>query len=144
MVRNILQKDQKFFYLVTTNKKHPAFELKDSYDNIQILYYEREVDFVDVFRRFKEEFGIDRITIQTGGTLNAVLLRNKLIDRVKIVIAPCLVGGKDTPSLIDGESLKTVEELTNIKALKLVACKKLKENYVLLEYKVINNTRIEQ
>lgn len=130
------------FFLITIIKNHPAFELKKEYDNIEILYYEGEIDFVDVFRRFKEDFGMERITIQTGGTLNAVLLRNKLIDRVQIVVAPCLVGGKDTPTLIDGESLHTETDLVHVKVLKLTKCEPLKENYVLLEYDVINETKI--
>ncbi len=135
-------KRAKVFYLVTTNKKHPAFELKDQHDNIEIFYYEGEVDFVDVFRKFKEDYGIDKVTIQTGGTLNAVLLRNKLIDRVQIVVAPCLVGGKNTPTLVDGESLHREADLIHVKALKLTKCEPLKDNYVLLEYDVINDTKV--
>jgi len=130
------------FYLITNNKTHPAYELQKRYDNIEILYYEGEIDFIDVFRRFKEDFEIDRVTIQTGGTLNATLLRLNLIDRVSIVIAPCLIGGKDTPSLISGESLHTETDLTHVKALKMTKCEMLKENYLLVEYDVINETKL--
>lgn len=133
----------KVFYLVTSNKSHPAFKLKEKYPNIEILYYPKEIDFVDVFRRFKKEYGIKRVTIQTGGTLNATLLRLKLIDRVSIVIAPCLIGGKDTPSLISGESLHTEKDLTQVKALELTSVKKLKNNYLHVVYKVINETKLE-
>ncbi|HSW88716.1 MAG TPA: dihydrofolate reductase family protein, partial [Candidatus Saccharimonadales bacterium] len=89
-------KRSKIFYVVTTNKTHPAFALQKQYNNIKILLYEKTIDFLDVFRRFKEEFGIEKITIQTGGTLNAELLRLGLIDKVSIVVAPCLIGGRNT------------------------------------------------
>ncbi len=135
-------KRSKVFYLITTNKNHPAFKLKKQYPNIEILYYPREVDFVDVFKRFKKDYGIKRVTIQTGGTLNATLLRLKLIDRVSVVIAPSLIGGKDTPSLINGESLHNENELSYVKALELISCKKLKNNYLHVIYKVINNTLV--
>lgn len=135
-------KRSKVFYLITNNKNHPAFELKEKYDNVEILYYEGEVDFVDVFRRFKEDFRIERVTIQTGGTLNATLLRDKLIDKVRIVVAPCLIGGKNTSTLVDGESLHSEADLINVKALKLTKSELLKDNYVLLEYDVINETQI--
>ncbi len=131
------------FYLITTNKEHPAFELKDQYPTMHILLYEGEVDFIDVFRRFKEDFKIENITIQTGGTLNAILLRLGLIDKVSIVIAPCLIGGKNTQSLIDGESLHTEDDLKKIKALKLIKCEVLKNSYLHAQYEVINNTVIE-
>lgn len=130
----------KVFYLITTNPNHPAFELQKTFDNIEILFYANTIDFVDVFRRFKEEFGIDRVTIQTGGTLNAVLLRLKLIDQVSIVIAPCLIGGKDTASLVDGESLHRTKDLTDIKTLKLVKVNKLEHNFLHLIYIIQNNT----
>lgn len=132
----------KTFYLVTTNPHHPAITLKQTYNNIEILLYESGVDFKDVFRRFKEEFGMERVTVQTGGELNAVLVREKLIDRVSVVIAPCLIGGKDTPTLIDGESLHKESELLHVKALKLTKCEPLKDNYVLLEYDVVNETQL--
>lgn len=133
----------KVFYLITANKNHPAFKLQKEYPNIEILYYPDKIDFTDVFKRFKKDYGIKRVTIQTGGTLNATLLRLKLIDRVSIVVAPCLIGGKDTPSLIDGESLHAEEELPYIKALELLSVKKLKNNYLHLTYKVVNNTTID-
>src|SRR5438034_10203169 len=72
------------FYLITTNKNHPAFSLQKQYPTMHMFFYENKIDFVDVFRRFKEEFNIEKITIQTGGTLNAEFLRLGLIDRVSI------------------------------------------------------------
>lgn len=130
------------FYLITKNKNHPAFNVKDKYPTMHILLYEETVDFIDIFRRFKEEFEIESITIQTGGTLNAELLRLGLIDRVSLVIAPCLIGGKDTQSLIGGESLHTQEDLKKIKALKLIKCDTLDNSYLHVQYEVLNNTGI--
>ena len=135
-------KRSKVFYVVTSNSNHPAFKLKDRYDNIEILHYKGEVDFSDVFRRLKESYGIERVTIQTGGTLNAVLLRNQLIDQIRIVVAPCLIGGKDTSTLVDGESLHSEGDLTKIKALNLIRCEQLENNYLLLEYEIINSTQV--
>lgn len=130
-------------YLITTNKNHPAFELQKQYSTIHILYYQNEIDFIDVFRRFKGEFNIDRITIQTGGTLNAKLLRLGLIDRVSLVVAPCFIGGKETQSLIGGESLHTHEDLKKIKAMKLTKCDILEDSYLHVQYEVLNDTKIE-
>ena len=124
------------------NKNHPAFTLKEQYDNIEILYCEGGIDFPDVFRRLKEEYGIEKMTIQTGGTLNSILLRNKLIDRISIVIAPCLIGGKNTSTLIDGESLHSEADLLSIKALKITKCEMLEDNYIHIEGDVENDTII--
>ncbi|KKR98981.1 MAG: hypothetical protein UU50_C0012G0029 [Candidatus Uhrbacteria bacterium GW2011_GWC1_41_20] len=75
--------------------------------------------------------------------MNSIFLRHKLIDKLSIVVAPALVGGKETPSLIDGKSLSSVNELKDIKALKLVDVKKLNDSYLHLKYNVINETIID-
>ena len=139
-VDNFIRKSKKLF-IITTNKNHPAFERKDA-DNLEIIYYPKKIDFVDLFRKLKQDFGVKRITIQTGGTLNAVFLREKLIDKLSIVVAPTLIGGKDTHSLIDGKSLSSIRELPNVKALKLTSVKKLNDSYLHLKYDVINDTKI--
>ena len=43
----------KFLYLVTTNKNHPAFKLKDKLP-IEIIYYENKVDLADLLRKMKQ------------------------------------------------------------------------------------------
>ena len=132
----------KTFYLVTTNKEHPAFERKDV-DNLRIIYYEGIIDFPDLFSRFKHLYDIPSLTIQTGGTLNAVLLRNKLIDHISVIVVPALIGGSATSSLIDGESLHNVADLVHIKALTLKKCDILHNSYLHLQYDVINETVIK-
>lgn len=138
-VDNFLKKGKKLF-IITTNKNHPAFKINA--DNLEKIFYKNKIDFVDLFKKMKNDFGIKRVTIQTGGTLNSIFLRNKLIDKISIVIAPALIGGKDTSSLIDGKSLTSTRELTQIKALKLITAKKLKNSYLHLKYKVINETKL--
>ncbi|MBI4004887.1 dihydrofolate reductase family protein [Candidatus Roizmanbacteria bacterium] len=130
------------FYLITTNKNHPAFELQSQYPTMHILFYENRIDLPDVFRRFKDEFEVEKVTIQTGGTLNAEFLRLGLIDKVSIVVAPCLIGGQDTQSLIGGESLHTQEDLKKVKALKLTKCDILENSYLHVQYEVLNDTQI--
>lgn len=78
-----------------------------------------------------------RITIQIGGTLNGLFLREKLFDYIDIVVAPVLIGGKDTSTLIDGKSLLLDSELSHLGVLKLQDCIVLEDSYLRLRYKVI-------
>ncbi|MFZ3077365.1 MAG: dihydrofolate reductase family protein, partial [Candidatus Aenigmatarchaeota archaeon] len=131
-VKNLLIKS-KTLYLVTSNKKHPAFEVKT--DNLKIIFY-KKIDFLNLFKKLKQEFGIDKVTIQSGGTLNSVLVREGLIDRISIVVAPALIGGKSTPTLVDGKSLRSDKELKKIKALRFLKCDVLGNSYLHLIYDV--------
>lgn len=134
-----LAKWVKTLYIVTTNKKHSAFTAQHTHKNIVPILFEKEINLKMLLVQLKAQFGIKKITLQSGGTLNAHWLREELIDRVKIIIAPCLIGGKDTQSLIAGESLHTQEDLQKIKSLELVSIKKLKHSYLEAVYKVINS-----
>ncbi len=123
--------------LVTTNSEHPAYELRDKYDNLVIFGYEK-LDLGQVLTDMYDQFGAERLTIQSGGSLNGAFLREDLIDYVNVVVAPVLVGGKDTPTLIDGEAISTTEELDKIRPMKLIECKALNDSYVQLRYEVIH------
>lgn len=87
--------------------------------------------------------GIKEGLPQSGGTMNAKFLRLGLIDAVSIVIAPCLIGGENTQSLIGGESLHIRTDLFDIKALKLKRSNVWGNSYLHLEYEVINDTVVD-
>jgi 2,5-diamino-6-(ribosylamino)-4(3H)-pyrimidinone 5'-phosphate reductase len=84
------------------------------------------------------DYGAERVTIQSGGTLNATLVREGLIDRLLLVVAPAMIGGENTATLMDGESLRSTKDLKKIKTLQLIQAKPLKDSYLLLEYEVRN------
>lgn len=125
----------KRFVLVTSNKEHPAYHIKA--DNFSILYQEK-LDLKSMLEILKKDFQCERITIQSGGTLNGIFLREKLFDYIDIVVAPVLVGGKDTSTLIDGESITSRGQLGKLRALELISCETLENSYIRLRYKVIN------
>ena len=125
----------KMFVLITSNAKHPAFNVEE--DNFHIIC-QKELSLKDALVKLKSEYGCERITIQTGGTLNGLFLREKLFDYVDIVVAPVLIGGKDTSTLIDGKSLISQKELSNLGVLKLQECLILEDSYLRLRYKVIH------
>lgn len=123
------------FVLVTANANHPAFYVDDPTLNI---IYQPDSNLLEILKRLKSDCGCERITVQTGGTLNSLFLREKLIDYVDVVVAPILVGGKDTPTLIDGQSITSTSELWKLGALKLMDCKVLEHSYIRLKYKVMS------
>ena len=125
----------KEFVLVTTNRDHPAFGIKA--DNLHIILQQKLL-LADMLKTLKSDFGCERITIQSGGTLNSIFLREKLFDYIDVVMAPVLIGGRNTATLIDGESLRDESELDKLGALQLVECKVLEDSYIRLRYKVLN------
>ena len=125
----------KQFVLITSNPEHPAFLVHE--DNLSIIFQEKP-SLRDALEELRNGYGCERLTVQSGGTVNGLFLREKLFDYVDIVVAPVLIGGRDTSTLIDGESLKTSKELSGLGALKLIECKVLEDSYIRLRYEVLN------
>lgn len=122
------------FVLITSNAAHPAFGI--SAENLHIILQE-ELNLSAALERLKSDFHCERLTIQSGGTLNALFLREKLFDYIDIVVAPVLIGGRDTSTLIDGTSLISPAELHKLGVLRLESCEMLQDSYIRLRYQVI-------
>ena len=122
------------FVLITSNKCHPAFSVES--ENLHIIYQEK-FSLREALARLYEDFGCERLTVQSGGTVNGIFLREKLIDFVDIVFAPVLVGGKETATLIDGEALLSPSELSGLGVLRLTECQVLQDSYLRVRYEVV-------
>ena len=125
------------FVLFTTNPEHPAFGVKS--ENLHIVLQEKS-NLTEALEILYSRFGCQALTIQSGGTLNEAFLRQKLFDFVDIVVAPILVGGKDTSTLVDGSSLLCTKELSKIGVLKLLSAEVLEDSYLRLRYQVVENS----
>lgn len=125
----------KTFVLITQNPMHPAFSLTE--ENLHIIRQD-SLNLPDALRALEEAYGCKRLTIQSGGTLNGLFLRHKLFDYVDVVIAPILIGGKDTSTLIDGHSITSIDELNRLGVVRLEKCEVLKDSYLRLRYQVVN------
>ena len=122
------------FVLFTTNPSHPAFAVQA--DNLSVEY-QNELSLSVLLHTLKTKYGCARLTVQSGGTLNALFVREKLIDFVDIVVAPVLVGGKQTPTLVDGKSFENEDELSGLGVLELEECSVLEHSYLRLRYKCV-------
>lgn len=110
---------------VTTNIEHPVLRLEATSSLLPV--YQEVLDMKAVFESLYALFGCTAMTIQTGSKLNALFLEEDLIDKVDLVIAPCLIGGASTPSLIGGNT-------SYLSVFSLLDCVKLNHNYVRLRY----------
>jgi len=118
--------------IVTTDKEYKTYGYP-----VDVISYQDKIDLHDLFKRLKQDYGAENVTIQSGGMMNGLLLREKLIDYVNLVFAPVLVGGKDVPTLIDGESIRNESELNGLGILELLECKVLENSYINVRYKVV-------
>lgn len=66
---------------------------------------DERVDLSDALGLMREVLGADLVVADSGGEMNASLLRAGLVDELDVITLPGLVGGLGTPSLVDGPPL---------------------------------------
>lgn len=66
-----------------------------------------------MLEELSNKYDAEKLTIQSGGNLNVLFLRNNLLDYINIVIATLLVCGKDIPTLVNGKALVVQKNYKN-------------------------------
>ncbi len=75
------------------------------------------VDLTQAIAAMGAELGIRCVLSTAGGGLNGALLRAGLIDELYLTLAPALIGGLGTPSVMDGPPLAIGEAATRLQLL---------------------------
>jgi 2,5-diamino-6-(ribosylamino)-4(3H)-pyrimidinone 5'-phosphate reductase len=70
----------------------------------------------------KEKFGVNKLMIEGGPTLNWHMLHDKLVDEIRLIHLPFIVGGSDTPSLVGGMHINSEDEMIRLTLKKFYMC----------------------
>ena len=98
-----------------------------------VFYSSSETVDLKEFLEFLYSLGIESIMLEGGSTLNFSMIRDGLIDEIKICIAPMVVGGKDSKTFFDGEGFDYMKDAVK---LELVNNFPLDKDFI-MEYKVL-------
>ena len=55
--------------------------------------------------------GVKKLLVEGGGTVIWNFLKHRLVDELSVYIRPCIIGGKNTPTMADGTGIKNESEL---------------------------------
>ncbi|OGJ19860.1 hypothetical protein A3K73_02595 [Candidatus Pacearchaeota archaeon RBG_13_36_9] len=109
--------------IILTSEKGKLKFTKKLSDDIKVIVCktnERGLNLNDAFKRLKE-LGIKNILIEGGGTINYSLFSLSLLDKLVVFIFPFIVGGKDTPTVVDGKR----SFYNSYKKMKLISVKRI-------------------
>ncbi len=99
-----------------------------------IVAGEVRVDFREALEELNARYGVRTVRVDSGGTLNGVLLRAGLVDEVSLLIHPCLVGGTTPRSFYRAPDLTSPE---GVIPLELKHVEQLENGLLWLRYDVV-------
>jgi 2,5-diamino-6-(ribosylamino)-4(3H)-pyrimidinone 5'-phosphate reductase len=107
--------------------------LEERYIKYMVIGY-NEVNLGTALEELNLQFGVKNLRVESGGKLNGLLLRDDLVDEVCVLIYPNLLGGISPDSIYSAPDLNSKEGVLDLKLLKM---EKLKNEIILLHYRVM-------
>ncbi|MBZ9571510.1 2,5-diamino-6-(ribosylamino)-4(3H)-pyrimidinone 5'-phosphate reductase [Methanobrevibacter sp. TMH8] len=111
-----------------------AFERCQKLTKVADIFYSNEspVNLKELMKYLYSK-NIKTLMLEGGSTLNFSMLKENLIDEIRVCVAPMVVGGKNAKTLIDGEGFDFMKDAINLE---------LKNRYqlgkdLILEYTVL-------
>jgi 2,5-diamino-6-(ribosylamino)-4(3H)-pyrimidinone 5'-phosphate reductase len=86
------------------------------------------LNLAEIMRILFSEYGIKRLLIEAGATLNYALINQNFADELFLTISPHLVGGKQNSTVLEGDSF------LQLRNLELKSCYPI-ENHLFLRYR---------
>ncbi|WP_273475832.1 2,5-diamino-6-(ribosylamino)-4(3H)-pyrimidinone 5'-phosphate reductase [Methanobrevibacter woesei] len=92
---------------------------------------EKQVDLAKLMNYLYEK-GVKTLMLEGGSTLNFSMIKDGLIDEIRICVAPMVVGGANAISLFGGDGFMTMDESVKLELVDSFSCGK----DLVLKYKV--------
>ncbi|MGZ4856982.1 MAG: dihydrofolate reductase family protein [Methanobacteriaceae archaeon] len=93
----------------------------------------QQVDLETALDELNQQFDVKSVWVDSGGTLNGILLKQGLVDEVHVLLHPVLAVGSSSSSIYQTQDLNS----EGVIKLKLQKINKLKEDIVWLQYEIL-------
>ncbi len=120
--------------LISRNTGEQFVSYLEERDYDYLVCGEEKVDFARAFDWLSAKYGVETVMVDSGPTLNRVLLEQRLIDEISLLMHPILVGNPGNRLLSDLAGARTPMKL------QLLDSSQAGAGMVLLRYKVLYET----
>lgn len=76
-----------------------------------------EIDLNELTAWLKEQWDVNRLILEGGGTLNDAFFRHSLVDEIYLTICPLIFGGNTNSTVSDGEGFQNLKDATRFKCI---------------------------
>jgi 2,5-diamino-6-(ribosylamino)-4(3H)-pyrimidinone 5'-phosphate reductase len=100
-----------------------------------IITGDTRVDLRDALGVLYREHGVRVVHVDSGGTLNSVLLKNRLVSEISVLIHPCIAGGEPWHTLCDPKKAGIADVRV---PLELIHCEITGSGIIWARYAILN------
>lgn len=119
---NVLKPDAPTLIAVSGRAPQERVEALRERGAMVLVAGEEEVDLPFLMRALREKYGVRKMMVEGGPTLNWHMLKHRLIDEIRLIHLPFIVGGEDTPSLVGGMHIEREEEMIRLRLKNYYLC----------------------
>lgn len=120
--------------IIAVSKSAPKERIKKLSSKAKIIAAgDKKVNLKTLMAELKK-MGIKKLMLEGGSTLNFSMLKEGLVDEVRVCIAPMIVGGAQAKTLVDGRGIPYMKDAIKLELRKYYTLGK----DLILEYKVIS------
>ncbi len=120
--------------IIAVSKKAQLTKVEKLREKVEVIICgESRVDLEQLMKKLKVK-GINSLMLEGGSTLNFSMLKYGLIDEIRVCVAPMMVGGKDSKTLVDGEGFDFMADAVKLELKKSF----ILGNDLILEYDVLD------
>lgn len=129
---NVLDKEAPTIIATTTSAPQDNIERIKEKGAKVLVVGDKKVDLKMLLNELYG-MGIRRLIIEGGPTIAWNMLKDKLIDEIKSIHMPFIVGGSDTPSLIGGDGVGELDKAIRTELIDYF----MRGKHLITEYKVL-------
>jgi len=90
--------------------------LREVADEVKV-FGEKAIDFVAALKWLRQHWKVRRLLCEGGGEINAALFRAGLVDELYQTICPLIFGGRNAPTLADGQGVRHLAQATQLRLI---------------------------
>jgi len=111
---NVFSPDARTIIATTHLAPKEAIQVLEEIGAEIIIVGETKVDLHTLLERLHVEYGVNRLMLEGGSSLNGQMFSLGLVDNVLLIHMPFIVGGNETPSFVGAFSSTSVHDLVRL------------------------------
>jgi len=112
---NVLNTEEAPTIIVTTSRAPQERVEKIKEKGAKVIYAGDELVDFDLLLPQLYDMGIKTLMVEGGASINWEFIRRRVVDEIRIIHLPVIVGGENVPTLVGGEGFKKLKNILHLR-----------------------------